>query len=129
MKYLIVILITCFSFSVYGEKKKPSIFLGIQKGQPSLITGVVMDEATAQKVAKQRVEFKDLKKTFELNRKLWEFKEKSYIDGLKKADKKIQKLSKQSWWDENKIWVGVVLGFVAGSAAAVLMYQTAKTTK
>jgi hypothetical protein len=128
MRYLTVVIILCFSFSAFGEKKKP-VFRGIVKGDPSPVTGVVMDTETASMVAEQKVKLKDLEKSFELNKKLWEFKEKAYLDGLKKSDKEIQKLSKTSWWDENKVIVSVVLGFVAGSATTYLMYYVVTKTK
>lgn len=124
MKWIIVFFITLFSFNLLADKKD-SVYLKIKKGEESPFSGVLMNEATAIKVGKIRIEFKSLENKVKINTDLWEFKENEYKEALKKADKKIEKLSQKSWWNQNKLWVGVVVGFIASSVATYGAYKLA----
>ena len=101
--FLIWNLLVISSFS----QDKPII---LQQGQSAPYTGYLFSEPQFDNILK-------LKADYSIDKKLWDTKEKIYIEAIKEAEKKI----KGHWWESGKF--NFILGILVCVASAYVIKQ------
>ena len=80
--------------------------------------GIAVAEERAYRDGLYRIGYKELRSLYELDRKVWAAHRELYEERLKLADKAIQDLQ-PSWFDRNKLQLGVIGGVLVGVATTV----------
>ena len=101
------------------------------KGQASPMDGIVLSEERAKDAGLLRIRYDELHAIATANHKFMEVVLKTGDQQLEAADKKNALLRSKldSWWNRNKVAVGVVLGIVCTSVASSLLYWSVSKMK
>jgi hypothetical protein len=86
--------------------------------------GILVSEERAVRDGLYRVRYRELRLTYTADRQVWQAHRELYEKRLQLADQAIQKLQ-PSWWDRHKVALGVIGGFVLGSALTIGVYAIA----
>jgi hypothetical protein len=87
-------------------------------------SGIAVSEERAFRDGLYRVRYKQLRKLYVADRDVWSAHRELYEERLKLADKAIHDLQ-PSWFDRNKMQLGVIGGVVLGIATSVaILYVT-----
>ena len=104
--------------------------LPIAKGTAAPFTGILVSNDTYAGFIKTAAELNKLKATQSAEKELYAFKEQQLNELLKlkqgEADawkKQAEKNAARSWWDDNKLQVGIVLGVAATVAVVYAVKQ------
>jgi hypothetical protein len=81
-------------------------------------SGIVISEERAYRSALFRIRYVEIRKTFDADRMVWSAHRELYEERLKLAGQAIEDLQ-PSWFDRNKLPLGVVGGVVLGIATSV----------
>lgn len=87
-----------------------------------VLSGILMSEAKAARFGLYKVRYVELRKGYEADRAVWAAQRELYETRLKLADQEIQELQ-PGWWDKNKLSVGVIGGFILGTALTVAIFS------
>jgi len=117
---IFVIFLTIF-FTVNSYGKEANVFIPIDKGVPTPFGGILMDEATTIRIAKQQIELRDLKLKMNIEKRLWKFKEHVY-------SREVNRINKRSWWEVNKPYIFGIVGILSGIALTISTYQVVNHT-
>lgn len=90
----------------------------VEKGEPAPEAGILLTERKAWRHGQYVIAYKALRDLDTADRNVWVTHRLYYEDGLNQRDKKIEE-QRPGWWDENKGWVGAVLGFLGGAAVTI----------
>lgn len=80
--------------------------------------GIAVAEERAYRDGLYRIGYKELRTLYELDRQVWAAHRELYEERLKLADRAIQDLQ-PSWFDRNKLQLGVIGGVLVGVATTV----------
>jgi len=90
----------------------------IEVGQHVDRAGILISEGYAGRVALFKIGYKELRTYYEADRSVWRAHRDLYETRLRLGDVAIQELQ-PSWWDNNKFSLGVMGGFVVGTAVVL----------
>jgi len=120
----LVALLTLLSFSAYAEKDVP-----IAEGTPAPFTGILMSTEEYSKTIKDKAEQDKLKLKSMSLEELVKFKDTKYQELLDLKQKEIEmwrEQSKRSWWEQNQLQIGVVIGIAATIGVTFAVAQAVK---
>lgn len=89
--------------------------VAVEKGNPAPFSGVLFTEERAMEAGKVRVAYDEVHSIAVINRQLSNIVINVVNKQLAAADEEIAKLkaSQNSWWNRNKLAIGIVIGVVA----------------
>jgi hypothetical protein len=91
--------------------------------------GIAVSEARAARNAMYRIRYKELRRTFEADRRVWSAHREVYEAQVARDRQEIERLQ-PTWWDRHGVAVGVAGGFIIGAATAILItYAVEKVTE
>jgi hypothetical protein len=93
---------------------------GISKGDPAPFDGIVSSEKRAALDGQYRISYKELRSLYTADRKEWTVQRMLYEQQIVAATVKIQELQ-PSWFDQHKIEIGFLGGFVLGVTGTILI--------
>ena len=91
-------------------------------------SGIAVSEERAYRDGLYRLRYKELRKNYTADKQVWGVHRELYEERLKLSHKAIQDLQ-PSWWDRNKLSVGVVLGIVTGVATSVAILTVTEAVR
>jgi hypothetical protein len=101
--------------------KRGNIAAEAAKPCPAL-SGELLSEAKALHLAQYALAYPDLRKILESDRSVWSAQRTLYENQMKQDADTIEKAN-PGWWDQHKFEVGMVAGFVLGTAATIGVYH------
>lgn len=88
-------------------------------------SGILVSEERAVRDGLYRIRYRELRTNYTADRKVWAAHRELYEKRLQLADQAIQKLQ-PTWWERHKLQLGVVGGFVLGSALTIAIFAIAR---
>ena len=85
-------------------------------------SGELLSEAKALKLAQYAIAYPELRRIFESDRRVWSAQRTLYEDEIKQDEAALEK-ERPDWWEQHKFEVGVIGGFILGSAATIGLYH------
>lgn len=82
------------------------------------LSGILSSEERAYRNGLFRLRYKELRANYQADKELWKVHRELYETRLNLAAQAIEDLQ-PSWWDRNKLQIGVVGGIVLGMASSV----------
>lgn len=88
------------------------------EGPCPLESGVMVSEARANRDALYRIRYRELRDTYEADRRVWSAHRELYEAQLALDQKNIARLQ-PSWWEKNDATISAVLGIFLGAATTI----------
>lgn len=107
-----------------GEWVEPQEASSCTPGCPAK-SGILVSEERAVRDGLYRIRYRELRTNYTADRKVWAAHRELYEKRLQLADQAIQKLQ-PTWWERHKLQLGVVGGFVLGSALTIAIFAIAR---
>lgn len=82
--------------------------------------GIAISETRAARDAMYRIRYRELRRTFEADRRVWSAHRELYESQVAEDRREIEHLQ-PTWWDRHGLAVGVAGGFILGAATAILI--------
>ena len=92
----------------------------LEKGIVAPSSGILISEAKAWRLAQSRIEAKALRSDWIADREVWVAHRAVYESTIQNMAEQIRNLQ-PSWFDENKISIGLGGGFILGAVTVVLL--------
>lgn len=132
MRPLALLLCICLiTPNAWGDEDVP-----LAKGSPAPFTGIILTPDSYALTVKEKSELEKLKTKTATLEELAKFKEGKYQELLDVKEKEIaawrtqaEKNAERTWWDENKLQVGVLLGIVTTITVTFAVAETLKVTR
>jgi hypothetical protein len=88
-------------------------------------SGILVSEERAVRDGLYRIRYRALRTNYLADRQVWVAHRELYEKRLQLADQAIQKLQ-PGWWERHRFQLGVVGGFVLGSALTIAIFAIAR---